>query len=119
MNTELKNIGSPLPATGATHANRLNALKARAQNQAGIMWTPREGDTLAGEIIGHEKTSGLYGDGYLMLVRDEHGQTVKVWLTQCLKNNLRLQHAERGDLIVDARTYKTKCAHLSAKSCPQ
>ena len=83
----------------ATLSDRMAALKNRASQQAEI-WQPMTGETLIGSIAGSETvTHPLYGDQHQMLVRDAHGTVTKVWLSRYLRDNLRSQHAEQGDLI--------------------
>ena len=86
--------------TPATLNDRMNALKNRATQQQGEIWQPVAGETLVGVIAGSETvTHPLYGDQHQMLVRDEYGAITKVWLSKYLRDNLRSQHAEQGDLI--------------------
>lgn len=83
-----------------TLADRMNALKNRATQQQGEIWSPQVGETLVGVIVGSETVSHpLYGDQYQMLVRNENGAILKVWLSKYLRDNLRSQHAEQNDLI--------------------
>ena len=63
------------------------------------VWQPEPGESLIGQITGSQKASGQYGENYQMLVKDETGQTYAVWLTPWLKDNLKAQDAEQGDLI--------------------
>lgn len=80
--------------------DRITALKKRATQQQGEIWQPQAGDVLVGAIAGSETvTHPLYGDQFQMLVRDENGEIVKVWLSKYLRDNLRSQRAEQNDLI--------------------
>jgi hypothetical protein len=86
--------------TLATLNDRMNALKNRATQQQGEIWQPVAGETLVGVIAGSENvTHPLYGNQHQMLIRDEHGAIVKVWLSKYLQDNMRAQRAELGDLI--------------------
>lgn len=80
--------------------NRMAALKQRATQQQGEVWQPVAGDTLVGMIIGSETTHHpLYGQQRLMLVQNEGGAIVKVWLSKWLVDNLKAQDAQQHDLI--------------------
>ena len=86
--------------TPATLNDRMNALKNRATQQQGEIWQPVAGETLVGIISGSETVAHpLYGNQYQMLIRDEHGAIVKVWLSKYLRDNLRAQNADQNDLI--------------------
>ena len=86
--------------TPTTLNDRMNALKNRATGQAGEIWQPVAGETLVGVIAGSEAVAHpLYGNQYQMLIHDEHGAIVKVWLSKYLQDNMRAQRAEVGDLI--------------------
>jgi hypothetical protein len=87
--------------------NRMSALKQRATQQQGEVWQPSAGDTLIGMIIGSETTHHpLYGQQRLMLIQNENGAVVKVWLSKWLVDNLKAQDAQQNDLI--ALTYGGK-----------
>ena len=85
----------PVPANLTA---RLAALQVKA-TQGGEVWHPQPGDTLTGQIVGHEKGIGPYGEGWLMRVRDAEGGMVRVWLTKWLLDTLKTRNAEVGDLI--------------------
>lgn len=87
--------------------SRMSALKQRANQQQGEVWQPSAGDTLIGMIIGSETTHHpLYGQQRLMLIQNENGAVVKVWLSKWLVDNLKAQDAQQNDLI--ALTYGGK-----------
>lgn len=69
-------------------------------------WKPRPGETLAGILVGAEEACGPYGDGEMLIVQDESGRLVRLWLTLWLWENLRAKGAKTGDLL--AITYKGK-----------
>ncbi len=79
-------------------AARIAKLKQQAAH-ASEVWQPDEGDSLIGVLIGHQKAVGTYGENYQILVQDETGKVIAAWLTEWLKQNLKAQGAERGDLI--------------------
>lgn len=80
--------------------DRIAALKQRATNSSGEVWQPAAGDTLVGAIVGSETTHHpIYGQQRLMLVQNEQGAIVKVWLSKWLVDNLRAQDAQQHDLI--------------------
>jgi hypothetical protein len=86
--------------TPTTLNDRMNALKNRATQQAGEIWQPVAGETLVGVIAGSEAVAHpLYGNQYQMLIHDENGAIVKVWLSKYLRDNLRAQNADQNDLI--------------------
>jgi hypothetical protein len=82
----------------ATMQERIAALRQKTAN-AIELWQPDPGDSLIGVLIGSQKAVGTYGENYQMLVQDEAGQVTAAWLTQWLKENMRIQGAETGDLI--------------------
>ena len=98
--TETKAIYAHTSSPPATNdmKTRMAELRRRAL-QAPETWQPEPGEALIGQITGSQKASGQYGENYQMLVKDETGQTYAVWLTPWLKENLRVQGAEQGDLI--------------------
>jgi hypothetical protein len=87
--------GSNLPAN---INDRLARLRQQAA-QTGEVWQPQPGDCLAGVLIGWTKAHGAYGEGYQILIQDENGTVTAAWLTSWLKDNLRAQGADRGDLV--------------------
>ena len=95
MNSEIAPPQNNLPAS---LQDRMTALRQRA-TQAPEAWNPEPGDSLIGILIGHQKAVGVYGENYQILVKDESGAVTAAWLTQWLKENLRAQGAEAGDLI--------------------
>jgi hypothetical protein len=95
MTTELIKPNTHLPAE---MADRFAALRAAAAH-AVETWHPAEGECLLGELIGHQRASGVYGENTQILVKDESGNITAAWFTQWLKENLRAQGAEQGDLI--------------------
>jgi hypothetical protein len=83
-----------------TAETRMAALKQRATQQQGEVWQPSAGDTLFGIIAGSETTHHpIYGQQRLMLVQDENGGIVKVWMSKWLTDNLKAQDAQLNDLI--------------------
>lgn len=100
-------MNETLPATTATETNNLPAplntrlanLRHRAAQSTAEIWQPAEGETLCGIIRGHEKEVGVYGEGVVLLVEDEQGAITKAWLTPWIRDNLRAQGAQIGDLI--------------------
>lgn len=81
-----------------TLSTRIAALRQRAVAPIEA-WQPQPGDSLIGELVGSQKAVGPYGENYQILVRDEHGHVTAAWLTAWLKENLRAQGAQQGDLI--------------------
>ncbi|MFI3157515.1 MAG: hypothetical protein QX199_15315 [Methylococcaceae bacterium] len=63
------------------------------------IWQPVPGESLVGILAGHQKASGVYGENYQILVQDESGAVTAAWLTQWLKENLKAQGSEVGDLV--------------------
>ena len=63
------------------------------------LWQPDPGDSLIGVLIGSQLAVGTCGENYQMLIQDEAGTTTAAWLTPWLKENMRVQGAETGDLI--------------------
>ena len=85
----------PLP----TNINdRIAALKQKA-TLAIETWQPEPGESLIGELIGSQKASGVYGENIQILIKDETGHVTAAWLTAWLKDNLRAQGADKGDLV--------------------
>jgi hypothetical protein len=82
----------------ATLNDRIAALKQRA-TLAVETWQPEPGESLIGELIGSQKAVGAYGENVQILIKDEAGHITAAWLTAWLKDNLRVQGAELGDLI--------------------
>jgi|CXWL01.1.fsa_nt_gi hypothetical protein len=78
--------------------DRLAALRQKTA-QAIELWQPEPNDSLIGVLVGHQKAVGTYGENYQILVKDESGSITAAWLTQWLKENLRVQGADTGDLI--------------------
>jgi len=84
--------------TPATLQDRFAALREQAAH-AIETWQPEPGECLLGELIGHQRASGVYGENFQILIKDESGNITAAWLTQWLKENLKAQGAEQGDLI--------------------
>ncbi|MGZ8930280.1 MAG: hypothetical protein ACXW0O_04770 [Methylosarcina sp.] len=78
--------------------DRLAALRAKAA-QTGEVWQPQPGECLVGVMIGWQKAVGTYGENYQILIQDETGTVTAAWLTPWLKENLKAQEAEQGDLV--------------------
>jgi hypothetical protein len=78
--------------------DRLAKLRQQAA-QTGEVWQPQQGDCLAGILIGSTKAVGTYGENYQILIQDETGTVTAAWLTAWLRDNLRAQGADRGDLV--------------------
>lgn len=78
--------------------DRLAALRQKTV-QAIELWQPEPNDSLIGVLVGHQKAVGTYGENYQILIKDESGAITAAWLTQWLKENLRVQGADVGDLI--------------------
>ena len=100
MSTETQGL---VATTGTTLAPanlvaRLSALQTRAI-EAGEIWRPKPGDVLAGQIVGHEKGTGPFGEGWLMRVRNGEGRLILVWLTKWLIDTLKARNAEVSDLV--------------------
>jgi len=81
-----------------TLPERFKALRAQAAT-APETWEPVAGECLVGQLIGHQRASGIYGENYQILIKDENGNVTAAWLTQWLKENLGAQGADVGDLI--------------------
>jgi len=79
-------------------SNRFSALRAQAAT-APETWEPVAGECLVGQLIGHQRASGIYGENYQILIKDEAGNVTAAWLTGWLKENLGAQGADVGDLI--------------------
>jgi hypothetical protein len=95
-----------LPALPDSTAARLRMLRQAAQRAQTDEWKPRPGETLAGVLVGVEEACGPYGDGKMLIVQDENGRLVVLWLTAWLRENLRAKGANMGDLL--AITFKGK-----------
>lgn len=95
MNNEITAATNNLPAT---MQDRIAALRQKAAH-AVELWQPEPGDSLIGILIGSQKAMGTYGENYQMLIQDESGQVTAAWFTAWLKDNLKVQGAETGDLI--------------------
>jgi hypothetical protein len=78
--------------------DRMAQLRQKAAH-APETWTPEPGEALIGVLMGSQKAVGPYGENWQMLIQDETGAITAAWLTQWLKENLRAQGAETGDLI--------------------
>ena len=101
----MNNITETTNTLPANINDRMAALRAKAA-QTGETWQPIPGECLAGILIGWQKAVGTYGENYQVLIKDETGHVTAAWLTQWLKENLRAQGADKGDLI--AITFMSK-----------
>ena len=63
------------------------------------IWQPKDGESLIGQIVGTRMEAGIYGENRQVLVKDKYGIVNAVWLTKRLKNKLKNQCAQMGDLI--------------------
>jgi hypothetical protein len=77
---------------------RIAALRQHTRH-APEVWNPEPNDSLVGVLIGHQKAVGTYGENFQLLIQDEHGTITAAWLTAWLKDNLKAQGADAGDLI--------------------
>ena len=94
------------------NAERIAALRKRAENSVGQIWQPIAGDVLVGSIVGSETTTHpIYGQQRLMLIQTEFGAIFKVWLSRWLVENLRAQDAQQHDLIALTFNGKHKTAN--------
>ena len=84
--------------TNNTLPERFKALREQAAT-APETWEPVAGECLVGQLIGHQRASGIYGENHQILVRDESGNIIAAWLTAWLRDNLRIQNAEQGDFV--------------------
>lgn len=92
-------MNSTIDATQDSQAaDRIAAFRQRASTPIEV-WQPDAGDMLIGELVGWQKAVGTYGESHQILIRDESGHTTATWLTAWLKENLRAQGAEKGDLV--------------------
>jgi hypothetical protein len=82
----------------ATLNDRIAALRQKSAH-AIETWQPEPGDSLIGVLIGSQKAVGTYGENYQILIQDEAGAVTAAWLTAWLRENLKAQGAETGDLI--------------------
>lgn len=80
-------------------ATALEALRRKARLAEVPVWKPAAGETLEGVIIGSRTGMGPFGSQPQALIETIEGQTVAVWLTTWLLQQMRDQHAERGDLV--------------------
>jgi len=63
------------------------------------VWKPVAGESLIGIIVGTQQVTGIYGENRQVLIKDKRGNVTAVWLTRQLKNKLKNQCAQIGDLI--------------------
>lgn len=83
-----------------TMATRLDRVRQQLSDMQEIrFWRPEPGDILAGEICGLKPQTGPFGQGYLLLVRQESGEIVSLWLTAYLKAQLESYKAQPGDVV--------------------
>lgn len=90
-------MSTELTTTPST-ADRIAELRRKTATPIEV-WQPVAGDSLIGEIVGSRQASGVYGENYQIIVKDENGNFTAAWLTQWLKDNLKVQGADKGDLI--------------------
>jgi hypothetical protein len=91
-----------MTTTGGNLPANINDRLAKLRQQAaqtGEVWQPAPGDCLAGVLIGWTKAVGAYGENYQILIQDESGTVTAAWLTAWLRENLKAQGADRGDLV--------------------
>jgi hypothetical protein len=91
-----------MTTTGGNLPANINDRLAKLRQQAaqtGEIWQPQPGDCLAGVMIGWTKAVDTYGENYQILIQDENDTVTATWLTAWLKENLRAQGADRGDLV--------------------
>lgn len=116
MNQLSTTTQNTMPATNM--ADRFAALEAKAAKPAAQVWQPSEGDTLIGVISGSETVQHpMYGQQLQMLITTQAGEVVKVWLNRWLRDNLRGQNAEQGDMIAlrfDGKRTTTKGQSFNA-----
>jgi len=74
-------------ALAANLQDRFKALRAQAAT-APETWEPVAGECLVGQLIGHQRASGVYGENFQILIKDENGNVTAAWLTQWLKEKL-------------------------------
>jgi len=97
MNSELLEQNHTTLTTKAD-SDRIAAFRQKTVKAIEV-WQPVPGESLVGILVGHQKASGVYGENYQILVQDESGAVTAAWLTQWLKENLKTQGAEAGDLV--------------------
>jgi len=95
MTIELIKPNTALPAE---LIERLAQLRAQAEH-AVETWQPEPNEALLGVITGHQKVMGTYGENFQVLVQSEDGSTTGVWITPWLRDNLKVQCANVGDLV--------------------
>lgn len=98
MKTEKREI-TPVQNTLPENIDARMAQLRHKAAQAGEVWQPEPGECLVGVLIGSQKAVGTYGENWQMLIQDEKGTVTAAWITQWLKENMRAQGAEVGDLI--------------------
>lgn len=81
-----------------TLSDRMEAFRKKAATVIET-WQPEPGEQLLGEYVGSQKAVGVYGENWQILIKDESGNTTAAWLTPWLKDNLRAQDTQTGDLI--------------------
>ncbi len=78
----------------------LERLRQAARINAEVTsWKPTPGETLEGVIAGSRMASGPFGDQRQMIVQTPEGALIAAWLTDWLLTQMKLQGAERGDLV--------------------
>jgi hypothetical protein len=95
MNNE---ITTPRNHDLITLSERIAQFKQKAVHTVEI-WQPEPGESLVGVLIGHQKAVGAYGESYQILVQDETDNVTAAWLTTWLRENLKAQGANKGDLM--------------------
>lgn len=104
MNELSTTTANTLPAN---LTDRMEALRKKATDEAAEVWQPEPGETLAGVYVGHKQIEHpRYGIQWQLLLKDEHGTVTAAWLNQWLRQNLKAQCIELGDLV--AITYLGK-----------
>ena len=85
-------------------STRLAAFEQRAvqthHHEPSTVWTPAEGDTVLGIIIGVEPVNHpTFGQQFQLCVRDKTGSVIRVWLSKYLQNGLLMKNAQPDDLV--------------------
>ncbi|MDP2902977.1 MAG: hypothetical protein Q8N96_07675 [Methylovulum sp.] len=96
MNNELSTTNANTMPANLT--DRMAALRHKAASTPEL-WQPEPGEQLLGVLIGHQKAVGIYGENFQILVQEESGAVKAAWLTDWIRDNLKVQGAEAGDLI--------------------
>jgi hypothetical protein len=105
-----------LPA--ASVAPTLAARLAKLRLAAGLCietWRYEPGESLIGVITSSQRAVGIYGENFQLLIKDEDGRVTAAWLTPWLRDNLRVQGADIGDLV--AITFLGKKQSPTGRTC--